>query len=342
MWVMALIVTGVGIVQLPFLADLFGGTRWTSTLTSRALVTLVAALCAAALAIFAFVFLPVAMRLDAPLQTHADAQSMLSPKVVLYILAAVLFWPNTVYNYAAAVLVKPGLIPRPVAQDGLQTHRKHSSAAAIAQTDDAFKRASAVSQDCQDPNQARFCSKCQAPKPEDAHHCRACGRCVLFMDHHCPFTFNCVGKENFTYFYMFLAHVSAGLVLAISMTATPFYRCWIIFDAPMFCPLAQRTAGEFDVCAELGDLSLMFAPAVALFAATSCLLAFHTFLLATDWSTLEFLQFLDKPSPRLLLARLQALPWRKPTSRVAVLMLAVRPRAWHYFVPFSEARAAKA
>eukprot|EP00042_Codosiga_hollandica_P023347 m.91666 g.91666 ORF g.91666 m.91666 type:complete len:274 (-) comp51148_c0_seq25:384-1205(-) len=45
MLVMWLIVLGVGVVQLPFLADLFGGSRWTDTRTSRALVLLVAALC---------------------------------------------------------------------------------------------------------------------------------------------------------------------------------------------------------------------------------------------------------------------------------------------------------
>jgi ribosomal protein L40E len=32
----------------------------------------------------------------------------------------------------------------------------------------------------------RFCQKCQCYKPPRAHHCRVCGRCVLRMDHHCP------------------------------------------------------------------------------------------------------------------------------------------------------------
>lgn len=32
----------------------------------------------------------------------------------------------------------------------------------------------------------KWCRKCWAPKPERAHHCSVCGRCVLKMDHHCP------------------------------------------------------------------------------------------------------------------------------------------------------------
>lgn len=34
--------------------------------------------------------------------------------------------------------------------------------------------------------EARFCSKCGRHKPPRAHHCRLCKRCVLRMDHHCP------------------------------------------------------------------------------------------------------------------------------------------------------------
>ncbi len=30
------------------------------------------------------------------------------------------------------------------------------------------------------------CSKCSMMRPERAHHCRICNRCVLKYDHHCP------------------------------------------------------------------------------------------------------------------------------------------------------------
>lgn len=52
-----------------------------------------------------------------------------------------------------------------------------------------------------------WCEKCQKPKPERAHHCKQCGVCVLSMDHHCPWTNNCVGHNNLPHFLRFLSWV---------------------------------------------------------------------------------------------------------------------------------------
>ncbi|CDR93698.1 DHHC zinc finger domain containing protein, putative [Babesia bigemina] len=35
------------------------------------------------------------------------------------------------------------------------------------------------------------CNKCRSIRPRRAHHCRICNRCVLHMDHHCPWISNC-------------------------------------------------------------------------------------------------------------------------------------------------------
>ena len=32
----------------------------------------------------------------------------------------------------------------------------------------------------------RYCEKCHCWKPPRAHHCSTCGRCIVKMDHHCP------------------------------------------------------------------------------------------------------------------------------------------------------------
>lgn len=42
----------------------------------------------------------------------------------------------------------------------------------------------------------RYCLICQVFKPERTHHCSTCKRCVLVMDHHCPWLNNCVGFRN--------------------------------------------------------------------------------------------------------------------------------------------------
>jgi len=45
-----------------------------------------------------------------------------------------------------------------------------------------------------------LCSSCLRWKPERSHHCRVCGKCVLKMDHHCPWLANCIGFRNYKYF----------------------------------------------------------------------------------------------------------------------------------------------
>lgn len=48
----------------------------------------------------------------------------------------------------------------------------------------------------------QFCDVCKGFKAPRSHHCRKCGRCVMKMDHHCPYL-NCV-SQNFECFSMYL------------------------------------------------------------------------------------------------------------------------------------------
>ncbi|KAH7928299.1 zf-DHHC-domain-containing protein, partial [Leucogyrophana mollusca] len=52
------------------------------------------------------------------------------------------------------------------------------------------------------------CRKCGVMRPERAHHCRICNRCVLKFDHHCPVRINqCVGLHNERHFMLFMAYL---------------------------------------------------------------------------------------------------------------------------------------
>mmetsp|Transcript_121434 Transcript_121434/g.259283 ORF Transcript_121434/g.259283 Transcript_121434/m.259283 type:complete len:320 (+) Transcript_121434:147-1106(+) len=52
------------------------------------------------------------------------------------------------------------------------------------------------------PGDITWCQECGEERPERAHHCSACGLCILRMDHHCPWIGNCVGWRNHKYFFL--------------------------------------------------------------------------------------------------------------------------------------------
>lgn len=62
---------------------------------------------------------------------------------------------------------------------------------------------------------ASICKKCISPKPPRTHHCSVCDKCVLAMDHHCPWLNNCVGYYNARYFYLYMVYMVTGVTFLI-------------------------------------------------------------------------------------------------------------------------------
>ena len=46
------------------------------------------------------------------------------------------------------------------------------------------------------PQVKRLCRRCKSFKPERAHHCSVCRRCIIKMDHHCPWVNNVSSNEE--------------------------------------------------------------------------------------------------------------------------------------------------
>ncbi|KAF9196673.1 hypothetical protein BGZ50_008618 [Haplosporangium sp. Z 11] len=69
-----------------------------------------------------------------------------------------------------------------------------------------------------------WCNKCHHVKPERAHHCRVCRRCVLKMDHHCPWVLNCVGQDNYKFFVLFIFYTAVHCIFILASTIPLYLR----------------------------------------------------------------------------------------------------------------------
>ncbi|CAO3569655.1 unnamed protein product [Mortierella alpina] len=80
----------------------------------------------------------------------------------------------------------------------------------------------------------RWCQFCKTVKPDRCHHCSECNRCVLRMDHHCPWVNGCIGFGNYKYFYLFIFYGSVA-ALWVVVTMVP-----LILQAFQDCELDQE------------------------------------------------------------------------------------------------------
>lgn len=80
----------------------------------------------------------------------------------------------------------------------------------------------------------RWCKKCETPKPPRAHHCRHCARCVPKMDHHCPWTNNCVSMTTFPHFLRFLVYANLSLWMLGYLLWQRFYSLWESRNLPAY------------------------------------------------------------------------------------------------------------
>jgi palmitoyltransferase len=84
-------------------------------------------------------------------------------------------------------------------------------------------------------NEKDVCMRCFAIKGPRVHHCSVCSRCVMRMDHHCPWVNNCVGYFNQKHFILFLAYTELGCC----------YTFILLVLRATYCPINPSS----DVCA---------------------------------------------------------------------------------------------
>lgn len=141
-------------------------------------------------------------------------------------MVGVALWFLLNWSYTTAVFTDPG-----------SPLNDPSAYQALAPSDDTDPQTSFT---VKSTGETRFCKKCCTRKPDRAHHCSTCGRCVLKMvgltckdpahgcqtdalplqDHHCPWLATCVGLYNYKAFLLFLIYTTlfCWICFAVSLT----------------------------------------------------------------------------------------------------------------------------
>lgn len=112
-----------------------------------------------------------------------------------------------------------------------------------------------------------------AYKPPRAHHCRQCKRCVLKMDHHCPWVNNCVGHRNYGHFIRFLFMVD----IACS------YHLWMITK----CGFSSIAFNSHPTPLQIGMLVANYATCVPVLIAVGSFSLYHFWCLLVNTTTIE-------------------------------------------------------
>lgn len=72
---------------------------------------------------------------------------------------------------------------------------------------------------CENDGFPRWCAVCEVYKPDRAHHCSEVQRCVLKLDHFCPWVGGVIGFTRYKFFVLFIFYVTLICVFVLCSCA---------------------------------------------------------------------------------------------------------------------------
>lgn len=136
------------------------------------------------------------------------------------------------YSHLAVMLTDPGSVPKecvPLEDDVQEIDFRQANLEGGVDSYNAQMNRNRTSSRSHIPvtikKYRKYCKRCKAFKPIRAHHCSICGRCVIKMDHHCPWVNNCVGIGNQKLFLLFLFWVNLTCIYSLALVVSKFVYC---------------------------------------------------------------------------------------------------------------------
>ena len=129
-----------------------------------------------------------------------------------------------------------------------------------------------------------------------SHYCSTCGATIDSFDHHCPFTGNCIGRNNFRFYAQLIFFGCLGMGYACHLSWQPFRECVLtqLYQDPLPPP-------DVEACFMISAHSLVFIPALVLFGGLWTLFVLHFLLLLNGLTVLQLSKCCEQNGWRALL-----------------------------------------
>lgn len=300
-WLVYILAFLIGLVQTPLIVDLlrlllpaWDIKRLTGRTASTLLIILMTIFGLCGLGLQIFYFIPLFPN-DVPFRTF---------KIGCHSVFAYFVWGSMVVNYCMAVFTHAGSV---VASETETNERDMSPK--IDQNQASNEN---------DPTHQTGCINVQELGRKKHRYCNKCQALILYMDHHCPFTGNCVGLNTYSHFFLTLCYGSIGL--GYSLIVSCFYFGEGIF--PSLWNWLQLSSLDSFTLKAIEPFVELFFPAVGGFVVVNVVLGFHIFLLLSDMSTFDVLtNFWKGPIFKIGYQRIVDKEYLKKDSRLNILLL---------------------
>lgn len=276
------------LVHLPLVVDILKQlfpTRNIQRLTSNASSVLLICL----LSLFLLFGLGMQLFVFVPLLPQVSFRAL---KLTLHCCLAYWMWLNIALNYCYVLFSKPSIFWRlgnsssSNSSSTPQQHQQSHGGMETSSNDNLSMEKSTTEKlfNMKDPGTESDSNK----DGLSSHYCKTCSTQISYRDHHCPFTGNCIGLNNFSYFYLTLFYSMLGLGYSISVSFFYFGHCF----SPAWntvSPIAGDAMQE-GVCKDLEPYGEIIYPAIGGFVTVTVLFFMQTLLLMANVSTHELLK----------------------------------------------------